>query len=67
MADLDYWPFSPKLYERILQLADPDLAELESALEHQLRLIEARLARADQKQTKSRPKADQARQTRFVV
>ena len=51
-GNMDYWPFSAKLYERTLKLADPDLAELESALEHQLRLIEARLARADKKQTK---------------
>jgi hypothetical protein len=39
------WPFSPEIHERILALGAEEIAELESSLEHQLGLVEARLSR----------------------
>ena len=46
------WPFSPEIHERIMRLGAEELAELESSMEHQVGLIEARLSRAASAGTK---------------
>ena len=51
------WPFSPEIYERIMTLGAEEVSELESALEHQLGLIEARLSRAASTVTRSSKRA----------
>lgn len=51
------WPFSPEIHERILRLGAEEIAELESSLEHQLGLVEARLSRAKSATTKPSKRA----------
>lgn len=51
------WPFSPAIHERIMTLGAEEVSELESALEHQLGLIEARLSRAATTGTKQSKRA----------
>lgn len=51
------WPFSPEIHERIMRLGAEELAELESSMEHQIGLIEARLSRAASAGTKQSKRA----------
>lgn len=51
------WPFSPELHERIMRLGAEEIAELESSMEHQIGLIEARLSRAASAGTKQSKRA----------
>lgn len=51
------WPFSPEIHERIMRLGAEELAELESSMEHQIGLIEARLSRAASSGTKQSKQA----------